>query len=275
MRLAFPNKDKQIVPVDWDQDGDLDLLVLALEYMDAQYFEQQANGSFREKPLEETPFKPLLPGLALHPTFAFYLSWHFLDCDEDGDLDLVQAGAFVLSSGLQACKHDNGTLDCTNDFLCLGTDVSRWRNEFKGFGEATSLSLSRSADGRLRIVASHKDRKHAVLWTAGFCKPRDPCNQKGSCNPRQASCECMRGYELEDCSRCEPQYYTASLDGRQMRSCKACPGEPNLCYGRGRCFDDVAAQDLTNNHAAALATTGNGSCLCYEAGWRLFWKSRT
>ena len=77
MRLAFPNEDKQIVPVDWDQDGDLDLLVLALEYMDAQYFEQQANGSFREKPLEETPFKPLLPGFALHPAFAWYLSWHF------------------------------------------------------------------------------------------------------------------------------------------------------------------------------------------------------
>ena len=266
LRLNAPNTYEQIVPVDWDQDGDLDLLVLAFGHQDGHYFEQQGDGSFREKPLDETPFRSALD---LHP---YIDSWHFLDCDGDGDLDLVLVMRSTLPK-IFVSKNENGTFQKIDFasypypsayFVCLGTDLHYWRDEFQGFGTVDSVSVG-SADGRLRIVASHVGWPTAVLWTAGFCKPRDPCNQKGSCPARQARCECVRGYELQDCSRCEPQYYTASLDGRHVRSCQPCPGEPNVCHGRGRCLDDVAARNLSD-HAAALMATGNGSCLCYEAG---------
>eukprot|EP00435_Cladocopium_sp_Y103_P069619 s1206_g33.t1 len=277
--------DRQIVPVDWDQDGDMDLFVIELWNEKGQYFEQQHDGSVKERPIE------FGAPLVLPPHLDFLLDeslgWHFLDCDGDGDMDLVrsrnQSTGQVSSADptqyytqIQACERkEDGSLRCDDDFRCLGTDLSLWNpSAFAEFGKVVKMSVGRTEDGRLKILAAHKSRRHSVLWTAGFCKPKDSCNQKGACIARQANCECNRGYELKDCSRCEPQYYTASLDARHMRSCEECPGEVGgqVCYERGRCFDDVAAQAVTKDYAATLAATGNGSCLCYEVRWEFCWK---
>ena len=45
--------------------------------------------------------------------------------------------------------------------------------------------------------------------------------------------------------------------------CRACPGEfSKVCYGRGKCFDDVTATAFAQDSTAILMATGNGSCSC-------------
>ena len=275
MKLSIQGTNRQILLADWDQDGDQDLFVFADGYMETQgqYFEQQEDGSVQEVPLANTPFAPLFAEIAemggtfdvdFHSGIVHSLGWHLLDCDEDGDLDVVRPNGDYL----QACERmEDGSLRCDDRFQCLGSNLRNWNpSRSQGFSRAEQVSLSK-AGGRLQILASHKSHRHPLLWTAGFCKPNDPCNQKGSCGPRLVNCECNAGYEFQDCSGCEPQYYTASFNGRQLRSCEECPGEVGgqVCFGRGRCFDDVTAQNLTDSYTRALVTTGNGSCLCYEA----------
>jgi hypothetical protein len=277
-RLTVEESDRRIVPVDWDQDGDMDLFVIQIWNEKRQYFEQQHDGSVKERSIEfGAPFESLM----LSDAWVQSLGWHFLDCDGDGDMDLVRSrkqGSADYYLRLQACEHkEDGSLHCDDDFRCLGTDFSLWNpSAFAGFGMAVAIGVG-SEDGRLKILAAHQSQGHPVLWTAGFCKPSDSCNQKGTCIARQVNCECNPGYESKDCSRCEPQYYTASLDGRHMRSCEECPGEVGgqVCYGRGRCFDDdVAAKAVTEagDYTATLTATGNGSCLCSEAHWEFCWK---
>eukprot|EP00435_Cladocopium_sp_Y103_P075865 s59_g67.t1 len=48
-----------------------------------------------------------------------------------------------------------------------------------------------------------------------------------------------------------------------MHNCKACPGDGEVCYGRGHCFDDEAAKALPELFGPAVAR-GNGSCTCNE-----------
>ena len=206
-------------------------------------------------------------------------SLHFLDCDGDADLDVLVL-ARKRDPPLRACENDGaGAWLCSDEFRCLGTDLSSWRpSDFGELGEIEAVSVGSSSDGGLSLMVAHQSR--VVLWTAGFCEPDDPCNQKGFCLQGQPRCECKAGHELQDCSRCEPNYYTASLDGRWTQNCKKCFGEGgHVCYGRGSCFDDVRAAkepassdfwiswglDPRNDWAAALTAMGNGSCLCFEA----------
>ena len=169
---------------------------------------------------------------------------------------------------IQACEHDKvlGTLTCSNDFFCLGTNLRNFRRgrggAFDRFGELRSLDLVNVSDGRLKFVAIHHHKPSPVLWTAGFCMPSNPCHGKGFCKERQQHCTCQKGHELEDCSRCERNFHGVLGDVWQMRECKPCPeSDGHLCHGRGECFDDAQApRDFT-----ALLAAGNGSCHCHEA----------
>ena len=69
----------QPVPVDWDNDGDIDL-VLGPE---GWYWERLADGTLLEYPLEQSPLRNLS-----HDKSA---AWRFVDCDLDGDWDVVVA----------------------------------------------------------------------------------------------------------------------------------------------------------------------------------------
>ena len=248
----------QVLPVDWDNDGDFDLVLGS-----GRYFEQLADGTFYEWSLQQSPFIFLCSNMSWNRRCNFDL--RFLDCDGDGDSD------FILRTGqqFQACEHDSiaGTVRCDDNFLCLGADVghsSSFPGQFQNFGE---WDVGKTSDGRLKLFAQHTSRPGLIQWTAGFCEPStDPCHGKGVCRPGQLHCHCFAGHELEDCSQCESKYYTLRADAGQFRDCQPCPGQGgHVCHGRGECFDDASARNLSRHYAAALEATGNGSCRCHEA----------
>ena len=72
--------------VDFDGDGDMDLF---LGPPDGRYFEQLANGTLREYPLEQSPVKSVLMKQPSEGNDED-LTWQFVDCDDDGDADLIR-----------------------------------------------------------------------------------------------------------------------------------------------------------------------------------------
>ena len=229
---------------------------------DGRYFEQVADGILREWPREQSPVGNLTEVL----TGNFRTKWAFVDCDADGDYDLLKmySQPMVASDqAVRACEQD-GThiLRCDSAFLCLGTNLSK-------FGLSGSagfrFQLSNVADGRLRFITYNARKNKAELWSAGSCVPADPCHSKGLCLPRQAHCTCIAGHELADCSGCEASYFSVQGKVGQMHDCKACPGDDGkVCYGRGSCFDDVAGKALARESTARLIAKGNGSCSCND-----------
>ena len=243
-RPAEPRLTKvQPVPVDWDNDGDTDL-VLAPE---GWYWERLTDGTLFEHPLEQSPFRNASGGDA----------WRFVDCDGDGDWDLVRTSGIWVH--MQACEHDGSSLRCDPNFLCLGMNLS----DFEASTAVYSFDFADlDGDQRHELVAAQSDDSWIGLWSAGFCTPPDACHKKGICQPESETCACIAGHELHDCSGCEPNFYSVLRAGRgQMHNCKACPGSGGeVCHSRGVCFDDSRAKVLANSSTAAFMAIGNGSC---------------
>ena len=252
--------------VDWDNDGDLDLF---LGPPDGRYFEHLADGSLREKqsPLVRWQSLPSNSYRRRQPVYA--RNWQFVDCDADGDLDLIQIHQIPDSNApAQACEHDDSTheLRCDPDFLCLGTDISQYQG-----GAADGGSFFSVLDGQLKLFVQRPNffwEGGIELWTPGFCVPSDLCNNKGHCLPGESHCRCNLGHEAADCSSCHEHYYSVHRQELQVQDCKACPGDVaggKVCYGRGTCFDDAMAKSLQQESTAAWMSIGNGSCNCTEA----------
>eukprot|EP00438_Fugacium_kawagutii_P003169 Skav218949 [mRNA] locus=scaffold678:315346:317508:+ [translate_table: standard] len=252
----------EILPVDWDQDGDVDLVLVEEVRKQARYFERLPNGSLQEK--KQHPFK----GIFAFNEIRTSKSALFLDCDLDGDLDMLRVDTYDWNQPVQACEHDKdaGTLACGHEFLCLGTNVSNFGRggggAFERLGRLVSLDLVNVSDRRLKFAAIHYKKTQPVLWTAGSCTPSNPCHERGFCKKGHQHCTCQQGHELEDCSQCEPSFHGVFRDVWQVRECRSCPeSDGHVCHGRGECFDDAQAlRDST-----ALLVAGNGSCRCHEA----------
>ena len=258
-----PDQDRTIwifakpMVVDWDNDGDLDLF---LGPPDGRYFEHLADGSLREKQ------SPLVSAMQSLPPNS--RNWQFVDCDADGDLDLIQIPDSKAPA--QACEHDDGTheLRCDPDFLCLGTDVSQYQG-----GAVDGGSFFSVLDGQLKLfvqrASAYGEKQSGIeLWTPGFCVPSDLCNSNGQCVPGESHCRCNLGHEAADCSSCHEHFYSVWREELQVQHCKACPGDVaggKVCYGRGTCFDDAMAKSLQQESTAAWMARGNGSCNCTEA----------
>ena len=185
--------------VDWDGDGDMDLI---LGPPDGRYFDQLQDGTLHEWPLDQSPVRSLL---AEPSDFDERTVWRFLDCDGDGDLDMIRLGYWRdghWQQLLQACEQiGTHQLQYSDDFLCLGSNLSGFNQ--LGFGDVMSFDLGDLTAGRLQLIAAHEFKKGAVLWTAGFCSPQDACHEMGLCLARQANCSCIAGHELvADCSGC-------------------------------------------------------------------------
>ena len=252
---------------DWDNDGDLDLF---LGPPDGRYFEHLADGSLREKQ------SPLVSAMQSLPSNSYdrrrqARNWQFVDCDADGDLDLIQIPQIPDSNApAQACEHDDSTheLRCDPDFLCLGTDISQYQG-----GAADGGSFFSVLDGQLKLFVQRPNffgeaQSGIELWTPGFCVPSDLCNNKGHCLPGESHCRCNLGHDQSDCSSCHEHYYSVHRQELQVQDCKACPGDVaggKVCYGRGTCFDDAMAKSLQQGSTAAWMAIGNGSCNCTEA----------
>lgn len=256
------NSVPQLLLVDWDNDGNMDLV---LGPGDGRIFEQLSDGTLREWPLDQNPFKKVL---TMKDGIYDDLTWRFVDCDADGDLDLLRVMEYK-DPPMQACENDGRTLRCDPDYLCLGTNLSNFRKEggplAEGFGRLSDLDLGNLSDG-LEFIVSHSTKKTAELWKAGFCVPRDPCYKKGVCLPKHLNCSCFTvGHELGDCSGCEAHFHSVP-PGKvgELHGCKACPGDGSPCYGQGICFDDEEAKTAPQEATALLIARGNGSCSCNE-----------
>lgn len=259
---SYPLKSCLPSMVDFDGDGDMDLF---LGPPDGRYFEQLANGTLREYPLEQSPVKSVLMKQPSEGNDED-LTWQFVDCDDDGDADLIRLAPWT-DPPVQACEHDDlsHALQCRPDFLCKGANLSRFNRSgpLAQLGPPRNLDLGFVADGRLKLIARHSG--NLMLWSSGFCVPAEPCNSRGMCPPRHNLCSCVVGRELRDCSGCQPNFYSINPKLRHLHDCEACPGvNGQVCYGRGSCMDDVTAKALATESTAALMATGNGSCSCNE-----------
>ncbi|CAE7381871.1 SCUBE1 [Symbiodinium necroappetens] len=268
----------QPVFLDWDSDGDMDLL---LGLPDGRFFEQLVDGSLKEWPLERSPVRNALVELEELDTASYDIrmemmkaSWSFVDCDADGDLDMLRL-SFYYSYGnggptwnprLQACEHDStGKLRCDDDFPCLGTNLSNFLTGAGAVGQVVSFDVGDVTDGNLKLIAAHEGSNLAVLWSAGFCVPEVPCHAKGLCTSGQKDCSCVSGHNLSDCSGCQQDFYSMPGQLGHLHSCIACPGaDGKTCHGRGFCFDDALAKQVPQESTAALTATGNGTCHCLE-----------
>ncbi|CAL1167703.1 unnamed protein product [Cladocopium goreaui] len=221
-----PDQDRTIwifakpMVVDWDNDGDFDLF---LGPPDGRYFEHSADGSLREKQ------SPLVSAMHSLPPNSYdrrrravdARNWQFVDCDADGDLDLIQIPDSKAPA--QACEHDDGTheLRCDPDFLCLGSDVSQYQG-----GAADGGSFFSVLDGQLKLFVQRASAQSGIeLWTPGFCVPSELCNNKGHCLPGKSHCRCNLGHDQLDCSSCHEHFYSVLREELQVQDCKACPGD--------------------------------------------------
>ena len=74
--------------------------------------------------------------------------------------------------------------------------------------------------------------------------------------------------ELADCSGCQQYFYSVDMSWGNPHGCRACPGEGGkVCHDRGRCFDDLAARNVSQMATAAQMARGSGSCLCSEVSF--------
>ena len=251
----------QPLAVDWDNDGDMDLVLGPPDY---RFFERMDNGSLKEWPLEQSPFteaKSVSENLHRISYQNDYV-WRFIDCDADGDFDLI-----LLNKGkLQACEHvqrrNMHVLQCRDDFRCLGTSLASQELS------AESFDLGVINAGQLNLITGQTSGQggKARLWSAGFCVPKAACHQKGLCSLGETNCSCIKGHDLSDCSGCDTHFYTLQKMLGEARDCRACPGEGGLvCHGRGQCLDDAAAKATAVSATEVLMAKGNGSCTCSEA----------
>lgn len=244
---TFGGRPPHLILVDWNFDGKMDLV---LGPGDGRIFEQQEDGRLHQRP--ELPFARWAG-----PRADIQEEWRFLDCNGDGALDMLR---LCGNRTVQVCLHDGQGFECGTDLECLGTNLSALQN-------IKSADVENTTNG-LKLLTIRPDTKKPLLWTEGYCEPKEPCGNSGSCAAGQVECSCIAGYELVDCSACEPFFHSTPAGLGRLHNCKACPGaNGQACHGRGQCFDDAFAKALPQTSTAALMARGNGSCLCNEDGF--------
>lgn len=265
----------QPLAVDWDNDGDLDLVLGP----DGWFWERLDDGTLLEWPLDKSPFGNMSE--ASDDLFGDHdldhdLVWRFVDCDGDGDFDLLRLRlreSPVREPHLQACRHDGAVLKCDVDFTCFGMNLTDFHGLLSSGGDMNAIGAMYTfdtgdldGDGKAELVSAHTRDNRMWPWSPGFCTPPDACHKKGLCQADSEVCACITGHDLQDCSGCEAQFYSVLRGGLgQMHDCAPCPGSNGeVCHGRGTCFDDFQAKALADSSSAVLMAHGNGSCSCSE-----------
>ncbi|CAE8640100.1 unnamed protein product [Polarella glacialis] len=244
--------------VDWDGDGDIDLLVgkNGLHPMTdlasnpdgrIQFFERTANASLIERTGSSNPFDGIVVGWNAAPCVV--------DWDEDGDIDLLvgsQDGRIYFFERTANASLIERT-GSSNPFD--GIDV--------GF-DATQFAADWDGDGDIDLLVGNSVGRVQFFSSSFSCEVLDPCSRNGICAAAAGgACVCLVGYDNADCSGCSGGYYSEDL------SCVPCPGlssAEGTCSGRGQCLDDnEARRQAEAQHApnASIAMAhGNGTCAC-------------
>lgn len=253
--------------VDWNRDGHLDVILGPHEERVA--YLEQVNGT-----LVSRTGHPLFPW-----THRPDSSWKILDCDGDGDLDIVRfqktksanrrswsgapdglatnwGAAAGLGPYLASCSKRGDRAVCDNS--CFAWQLRSTSLEVGEWGSITIGDWDR--DGDLDVVGIRNGHENPVIFfDQNFCVPPAPCSGIGMC---QASgrCSCGKDRDLEDCSGCGASHYTVSKKPALdiIHRCAPCPMHKNrVCAGRGVCVDDLYAKAVGD-----AWDVGNGSCVC-------------
>jgi len=252
-RSFVPDGEMVVVPraVDWDSDGDLDLLVAGAAGQ-VRYFERLVDGSLQEHLGADSPFNGLEVGHgALEVT----------DFDGDGALDLLIGTSrgrvrFFKQLANQSFSELTGS----------SNPLAGVRARFA----VMPYAVDWDQDGDTDLLAGvHTGGVSGVLvFNRGYCNWHDWCLSRGFTKGKTDTCSCILRYDLKDCSGCGEDYFSGPPDGSLSRECLACPGVEDgfVCSRRGYCRDDAAAlREFPERSRLQLsAVTGNGSCACHE-----------
>ncbi|CAE8624848.1 unnamed protein product [Polarella glacialis] len=232
--------------VDWDGDGDIDLLV-GNPSGRIQFFERTADASLVERPGSSNPFDGIDVGSDARP---FAVDW-----DEDGDIDLLVGNRdgrilFFERSANASLIERTGS---SNPFD--GIDVEFY---------AAPFAVDWDGDGDIDLLVGNPSGRIQFFSSGLSCEVLDPCSRNGICAAAAGgACVCLVGYDNADCSGCSGGYYSEDL------SCVPCPGlssAEGACSGRGLCLDDKEARRQAEaQHApnASIAMAhGDGTCAC-------------
>ena len=265
---------------DWDGDGDFDVILGSVTSRFDAYSETDSytTGYYLEQVNRTLIYRPDHP---LASAFAFGkeqdLSWKILDCDGDGNLDIIRfqmrptASLHRSPEGLEvdfftgpfvgSCSQQNGKLECDNS--CFKGPAAYTRLEVGQHGHLTAGDWDGDGDlDILGIAAGHNSP--LIFFDQNYCLPPTPCSGIGRCKA-SGRCACGKERDLEDCSGCSASHYTVSkTPGLSLvHRCAPCPMNNNqVCAGRGVCVDDIYARAVGNSW-----DLGNGSCVCAAASF--------
>ncbi|CAE8717992.1 unnamed protein product, partial [Polarella glacialis] len=223
--------------VDWDGDGDIDLLVGNLDGR-IQLFERNADASLVERTGSSNPFD----GIEIEYYVGAFAAPCAVDWDGDGDIDLLVANR---DGRIRFFERD------ANASLIERTGSSNPFDSIDVGTYAAPCAVDWDGDGDIDLLVCNTDSGIQFFSSEPLsCEVLDPCSRNGIC-PAAAggACVCLVGYDGADCSVCAGGYYSEDL------SCVPCPGlisAEGTCSGRGH--DEHA---LSN----ALWSTA-GSLLC-------------
>jgi len=290
--------------VDWDGDGDLDLILGGFDGT-LQYYEHLDNQSLALKEGLENPFYDLDVGSFSSP--------EVVDWDKDGDLDVFLGGSYGRVSYYE--RQENRSLmlkdvysssfsripysrvrpsvvewdgDGDLDLLVGETDGTFSYYERQPHNNLTLLRGDKSPFNRMVVgtwaspkVVDWDDHSglDLVIGTASeglafvttSCTASYICHVRhGFCSTSSAMCSCLLGHSLADCSGCgsgSARRGTLTSTG----SCMSCPGltdDGSTCNGRGQCMDDEIAKTMALEEGASATSVmiarGNASCRCNE-----------
>jgi len=194
-----------------------------------------------------------------------------IDWNGDGRLDLILGGSSTFRYFERTPQGTFGLREKIGD-----------ENPFRGV-EASLLPYFAvgdwNSDGVLDLIVNDNnpdENGKLKLFQQGFCEVQQSCANRGYCNPRYGTCDCLRGHTSSDCSVCASGFASSELaqqvyrpSSGQFRACSACPGmmeKGTACSRRGICRDDFWARRLPPDTQVVpvnlSAQHGDGSCLC-------------
>ncbi|CAE8689206.1 unnamed protein product [Polarella glacialis] len=226
--------------------GDIDLLVGA-SFGRIQFFERNADASLIERTGSSNPFVGIDVGWRAKPCAV--------DWDGDGDIDLLvgnQDGRILFFER---------NADAS---LIERTGSSNPFDSIEVVKSAAPSAVDWDGDGDIDLLVGNFDGRIQFFSSGLSCEVLDPCSRNGICAAAAGgACVCLVGYDGADCSGCSGGYYNEDL------SCVPCPGlssAEGTCSGRGLCLDDnearrqAKAQHAPN--ASIAAAHGDGTCAC-------------